>query len=160
MGATAIAALEHGQVDAAVLFGSAITEAQGPSLTILADSRTPDGLRAFFGVDDYPASCLIARGEWLRANPDAARRIARAVVRSLAWIRDHTAEQILAQIPAEFQVGNPAAELEAIRIAKQMYSIDGRIKPESAEAVRRVLQESGTQATFDLQQTYTNEFVR
>jgi len=165
MGATAVAALEHGQVDAATLFGSAIPEAQSrcADAVMLADSRTPEGLRAALGVDDYPASCLLARGDWLRANPDKARRIARAVLRSLAWIHAHSAEEILARVPAEFRVGDTAAELGAIRLAKTMYSTDGRIKPESVEAVRRVLAESLERvrdAKIDLSRTYTNEFVQ
>jgi NitT/TauT family transport system substrate-binding protein len=164
MGATAVAAVERGQVDAGTLFGSAITalEARQPNVVILADTRTPEGLKAVFGVDDYPASCLLARAEWLKANPDAARRIAKAVLRSLAWIREHSAEEILARVPAEFRVGDPAAELAAIRLAKPMYSVDGRIKPQSAEAVRRVLAGSlhrVRMAQVDLSRTYTNDFL-
>lgn len=164
MGATAVAALEHGQVDAAVLFGSAIPEALAhrPDLVMLADTRTPEGLRAVFGVDDYPASCLLGRGDWLRAHNAAARGIARAEVRALGWIRDHSAENILARVPAEFRVGDRVAELDAIRLAKRMYSPDGRIKPESAEAVRRVLAESlepVRRAKVDLERTYTNAYV-
>jgi NitT/TauT family transport system substrate-binding protein len=138
MGATAMAALEHGQVDAAVLFGSAIPAflARKPDAAILADTRTPEGLRAAFQVTDYPASCLLARREWLDANPEAAKKIARAVVRSLAWIRDHSAEEILGRVPAP---GDPAAEIAAIRLAKPMYSVDGRINKDSAEAVRAIL---------------------
>jgi len=164
MGATAVAAVERGQVDAGTLFGSAITalEARQPNLVLLADTRTPEGLRAVFGVDDYPASCLLARAEWLKANPDAARRMAKAVLRSLAWIREHSPEEILARIPAEFRIGDPAAELAAIRLAKPMYSIDGRINPESADAVRRVLAGSLDRvrtARIDLSRTYTNDFL-
>ncbi len=164
MGATAVAAVERGQVDAGTLFGSAITalEARQPNLVLLADTRTPEGLRAVFGVDDYPASCLLARAEWLKANPDAARRMAKAVLRSLAWIREHSPEEILARIPAEFRIGDPAAELAAIRLAKPMYSIDGRINPESADAVRRVLAGSLDRvrtAQIDLSRTYTNDFL-
>jgi NitT/TauT family transport system substrate-binding protein len=157
MGATAAAAIEHGQVDAAILFGSAITalQARRPDVLTLADTRTPEGLRAVFGVDDYPASCLLAREAWLRANPDAARKMVRATLRSLAWIREHSAEEILARLPKENQVGDPAAEIAAIKMAKPMYSIDGRISPESAEAVRRVRGEN-----VDLAKTYTNEFLK
>jgi NitT/TauT family transport system substrate-binding protein len=165
MGATATSAVEHGQVDAAILFGSAITTLQSrrPDATILADTRTPEGLRAVFGADDYPASCLLARGDWLRTHPDAARKMARAALKSLAWIRNHSAEEILAQVPEEFRVGDRSAELAAIRMAKQMYSVDGQIHPESAEAVRKVLSGSLDQvrtAKIDLSKTYTNEFVR
>jgi len=164
MGATAVSAIEHGQVDAAMLFGSAVTslEARRPDLVILADTRTPAGLKAVFGVDDYPASCLLARGDWLQANPETARRMARAVLRSLSWIREHSPEEILARVPAEFRVGDPAAELAAIRLAKPMYSVDGRIRPESAETVRKVLAASLDRvrtARIDLARTYSNEFL-
>jgi sulfonate transport system substrate-binding protein len=154
MGATAAAAVEHGQVDAAILFGSAITalQARKPDVVILADTRTPEGLRAVFGVEDYPASCLLAREEWLEKNPEAARKIARATLRSLRWIREHTAEEILAAMPAEFRVGDQAAEIAAIKMAKPMYSIDGKISRESAEAVKRVL--GGKYSGVDLSKTY------
>jgi len=164
MGGTAVAAVERGQVDAATLFGSAITalESRRPDVVILADTRTPEGLRAVFGVDDYPASCLLAREEWLRAHPDTARRMARAVLRSLAWIREHSPEDILAQIPSESRAGDPAAEIAAIKTAKPMYSVDGRIRPASAEAVRGVLAgslERVRDAKIDLARTYSNEFL-
>jgi NitT/TauT family transport system substrate-binding protein len=157
MGATAAAAVEHGQVQAAILFGSAITalQARRPDVVILADTRTPEGLRAVFGVDDYPASCLLARESWLRANPEVAKKMARAMLRSLVWIREHSAEEILARLPKENQVGDPAAEIAAIKMAKPMYSVDGRISLESAEAVQRV---RGTKV--DLSKTYTNEFLK
>jgi NitT/TauT family transport system substrate-binding protein len=137
MGATAMAALEHGQVDAAVLFGSAITTflARNPGAVVLADTRTADGLRAAFHIDNYPASCLLARREWLDANPESAKKTARAVLRALAWIREHSAEEVLARVPSP---GDPASELAAIRLAQPMYSVDGRISKESAEAVRTV----------------------
>jgi NitT/TauT family transport system substrate-binding protein len=162
MGATAVAALEHKQVDAAVLFGSAITESQRGDVTILADSRSPEGLRAVFGVDDYPASCLLARADWLQANPAAARGIARAILHSLTWIREHSPEEILARVPLESRSANSSSEIEAIRLAKQMYSVDGRIRAESAQVVRRVLAESVEsvrEAGIDLSRTYTNEFL-
>jgi NitT/TauT family transport system substrate-binding protein len=138
MGATAMAALDRGQVDAAVLFGSAITAylARKPDAVILADTRTPDGLRAAFQVTDYPASCLLARREWLDANRDSAQRMARAVLRSIAWIRGHTAEEVLARVPSP---GDPASELGAIRLAQPMYAVDGRINTDSAEAVRAIV---------------------
>jgi NitT/TauT family transport system substrate-binding protein len=138
MGAAAMAALERSQVDAAVLFGSAITTflARKPDAVVLADTRTPEGLRAAFQVTEYPASCLLARREWLDAHRDSATRMARAVRRSLAWIREHSAEEILARVPSP---GDRAAELSAIRLAQPMYSTDGHINKEDAEAVRTII---------------------
>jgi NitT/TauT family transport system substrate-binding protein len=65
--------------------------------------------------------------------------MARAVLRSLAWIRGHSAEEVLAQIPAEARMGDAAAELAAIRLAQPIYSVDGHINKESAEAVRAIV---------------------
>jgi NitT/TauT family transport system substrate-binding protein len=154
--ATAVAALEHHQVDAGVLFGTAITSylARTPDAVVLADTRTIEGLRAVFHVDDYPASCLLARREWLDANPDAARKMARAVLRSLGWIRAHSAEEVLAKIPQEARIGDSAMELAAIRLAQPIYSIDGRINKESAEGVLAIL---GLKSpTVDVANTFVN----
>ncbi len=139
--ATAVAALEHGRVDAGVLFGTAITSylARKPDAVVLADTRTLEGLRAVFHVDDYPASCLLARREWLDSHQETAKRMARAVLRALAWIREHSAEEVLAKIPAESRMSDSATEIAAIRLAQPIYSVDGRINEESAEAVLAIL---------------------
>jgi NitT/TauT family transport system substrate-binding protein len=157
--ATAAAALEHGRVDAGVLFGTAITVylTRQPDAVVLADTRKLEGLRAVFHVDEYPASCLLARREWLDQNPDTAKRMARAVLRSLTWIRGHSAEEVLARIPAEFQIGDAAAELAAIRLAQPVYSVDGRINKESAEAVRGIV--GLRSAKIDVWSTFTNGFL-
>ena len=72
----------------------------------------------------------------MEANPETAKKMAKAVLRSLAWIREHSAEEILAKVPS---AGDRDAELAAIRLAQPMYSIDGRITKESAEAVRAII---------------------
>jgi NitT/TauT family transport system substrate-binding protein len=162
MGATAAAALEQGQVEAAVLFDSAITTEEGRGARVLADVRTREGARLLLGTEDYPASSLLARSEWLAQNPETARRVTRAVLKSLSWIREHSPAEILAKVPSEFRVGDPLINLEAIRMAKPMYSIEGRVNIESAQAVRRVLSESlenVRRADIDLSKTFTNEYL-
>ncbi len=154
--ATAVAALEHGRVDAGVLFGTAITVymAHHPGAVVLADTRTLEGLRAVFHVDDYPASCLLARREWLDHHQDTAKKMSRAVLRSLAWIREHSAEEVLAKVPSEVRLGDAAAEIEAVKLAKPIYSVDGRINKDSAEAVRAIMGLKGAQ--IDVQSTFLN----
>jgi NitT/TauT family transport system substrate-binding protein len=162
MAATAAAALERGQVDAAVLFGSAITAEEARGGRMLADARTQAGVRTLLGADDYPASSLLARTQWLAEHPEEARRVSKAVLKALAWIRGHSPEEILAKVPQEFRVGDTQAELEAIRMAKPMYSVDGRVRMESAQAVRKVLSESlenVRRASIDLSKTFTNEYL-
>ena len=55
LGATAVAAMEQGQIDAAVMLDPAVTVLQGshPDLRILSDTRTQKDNQAVFG-GDYP----------------------------------------------------------------------------------------------------------
>lgn len=162
--ATAVAAVEHGQVDGAILFGAAIPilEKRHPGTRILADTRTKEGLRQTFRADSYPASSVMATADWLRNQPETAHRIARAVRRSLDWLRTHSAEEILDKVPPSNRLDDREAELAAIRLAKPMYSVDGQMTADQAETVRRVLSlslEKVRAAQIDLSATYTNEFV-
>ena len=63
--AESLIALEQGNVDAAVLVGSAITsfEVRHPQAVFLSDSRTPEGSRKVFGTDIFPSTSILAQGE-------------------------------------------------------------------------------------------------
>ncbi len=164
MSATAVAAMERGRVDLAVMADPALAQLQrrrGP-LKILADTRTAAGVRELFGVEMYPASVLYASSAWIQRNPATARRLARAIRRTLRWIQDHTPEEIAARMPAGFVGEDRKLYAEAVRHSLSMYSPDGRMEPEGPQAVRRVLAvslEKVRGARIDLAQTYTNEFV-
>jgi NitT/TauT family transport system substrate-binding protein len=163
-GATSVAAVEHGQVDAAALVGSAITalELRHQNLTLLADARTPNGSREVFGSSAFPVTALLAQEQWLRTNPDTARRLVRAVKRAMQWMGEQTAERILAEIPPADRMPDTQADLEAIRYAQQALSRDGVLPADAPETVRKILAlaSQGAQTThIDLSKTYTNEFA-
>jgi len=164
MSATAVAAVERGKVDAAVMSDPALAllaRRAGP-LRILADTRTADGVRATFGVDMYPASVLYSTSAWVAANRPTAQRLARALHRTLGWIQGHSAEEIMRAMPESFRGEDPGVYLEGLRQALPMYSPDGRMSEDGPEAVRKVLAVSlpkVREARIDLRATYTNEFV-
>jgi NitT/TauT family transport system substrate-binding protein len=85
LGALSIAAFVQGRTDAAVLAGSAITTVKRrfPSVHVLADSRTAEGVREIYGMDIYPAHDLLAQTDWLRRNPEAARKLTAAVLKAM-----------------------------------------------------------------------------
>jgi NitT/TauT family transport system substrate-binding protein len=164
-GASAVAAVEHGLVDAAVLSGSestvALKRARGAS--ILLDARGMAGSRQFYGVDTYPNAVLHATDPWLEQHPDTARRVVRAIQRTLTWISQHSPEQIWAALPERYRLPDREAELEALRITVPSFSPDGVMPADGAEAVRKALAfsiEKVRQAHFNLEQTYTNQFVQ
>ena len=66
------------------------------------------------------------------------------------------------KMPVSFRGDTPAFYLEALRHSLPMFSPDGVMTPEGAEAVRKVLaisSEKVRRATIDLSATYTNEFL-
>ncbi len=164
LGAASIAAFTQGRVDAAVLAGSAITMAKRryPSLLLLADTRSAEGVKQIYDLEVYPAHDLLAQTEWLRKNPETARRLTSAVMRAMRYMQEHSPEEIRAHMPAQYRLQDEGADLDALRATAPMLSRDGRVTPEQAHAVRNVLavsEERVRTAQIDLSQTYTNESV-
>jgi NitT/TauT family transport system substrate-binding protein len=164
MSATAVAAMTHAKVDAAIMTDPALemVRKQQPGLHILADTRTAEGTRAAFGVDTYPSAVLYSTTQWVDAHRVEASKLASAITRTLEWMRSHSPEEIRAKMPESFRTQDAAADIEGLQSLKAMLSEDGRFTPESAEAVKRVLSvslEKVRSANIDLAKTYTNEFL-
>lgn len=151
-----VASIEHGELDAIVTLPAslAILRARYPSIAILANGATVEGTREIFGVDRYPGICLMARGEWIAANGEAVARLRRAMLRTLDWVRTHSAEELLAKLrnrPAE------PGEIEGLREAIAICSVDGRMPPGGPEAVRDMLAASVPEVrNVDLAETFSD----
>jgi NitT/TauT family transport system substrate-binding protein len=162
--ATAIAAIEHGKVDAAMVADPAFTliVRRNPDVRVLADLRTASGVHDAFGTDTYPSSVLYSKAEWVGANHDIAAKLAHAIVRTLQWMHEHSAQEIADRTPKSFRGDDDALYIEAVRSSMPMFSPDGRMDPAGAEAVQRLLagsMEKVHDARIDLSRTYTNEFI-
>ena len=163
MWASSVAALEHRQVDAAVLLGTAISafEQRWPEHQYLADTRTPSGARDVFGAEGFPSLSLLARDKWLRENEDTARRLVRAVKTGMRWVHDHAPEDVRAMIPPESRM-SVATDLQAIRQTQEALSTDGVMPPGAADLIATFLSVADTRvrtAPVDLSTTYTNDFA-
>jgi NitT/TauT family transport system substrate-binding protein len=163
-GRSRVAALATSQVDAGVLFEPSLTFLlrRNAGVKILADARTQEGVQSIFGTPEYPSAVLYAKAEWLSANALLARRLAHAMRQTLLWIRRHTTAEIAQMMPPAFRQEDPAAYAEALEHSKSMYSQDGVMRREAAEAVKRVLGlslEKVRAADIDVTTTYTNEFL-
>jgi NitT/TauT family transport system substrate-binding protein len=163
-GASAVAAVERSQVDAGIVVEPTFTQLKRrlPDLRVLADTRSAEGVKQTFGVETYPAAVLYAPDAWLGANPDTGRRLARAIVRTLAWIRVHTPAEIAEKVPAAFRGDDPSAYVEALEHTLPMFSHDGRLDGAGSRLVREVLAlslERVRTAQIDLDRTYTNEVL-
>ena len=162
MASTAVAAATRPSVDAAVMTDPSLAIAmhKSPSIRILADTRTAEGVRSVFGVDAYPASVLYTTQAWLGAHPQDAAHLARALRKTLDWMRTHTPEEIFEKLPASFRTGDRAGDLAGLRSLQDMLSRDGKMDPAAPAVVRKVLGTSIAAirtASIDLSKTYSNE---
>jgi NitT/TauT family transport system substrate-binding protein len=161
--ASAIAAMEHGDIDAAIMLDPAITllMSRNKAATILLDTRTQkDTLSVFAG--EYPGGVLYSRSDWIANHQKEVQAITKAILVTLNWIHTHSAEQIADKMPPEFVGKDKALYVAALEHMLPMYSENGRMDAKGAEAVLAVLSHSSrdvANAHIDLPETYTNQFA-
>jgi NitT/TauT family transport system substrate-binding protein len=160
---TAIAAMEQGTVDAAVMLDPAPTLLQGKfkDLRILSDTRTQkDTLAVFDG--EYPGGALYSRADWIAKHERETEALTAAIIATLKWIHSHSAEEIMAKMPADLVGPDKDLYLSALKNTIPMYSLTGLMDPKGAEAVLAVFSRSVPEianANIDVTKTYTNKFV-
>jgi NitT/TauT family transport system substrate-binding protein len=162
--ATAIAALEHGKVDAGWMADPSFTFVQrrNPKVRVLADLRDEAGVKEAFGTTTYPGAVLYSNGEWLRSRHASAARLARAMRRTLEWMHTHSPQEIADKTPPALRGEDEALYVDALKSSMPMFSTDGLMTADGAAAVRTLLagsMEKVRDATIDLSKTYTNELV-
>jgi NitT/TauT family transport system substrate-binding protein len=161
--ATAVAAMEQGTVDAAVMLDPTPTllNAKLPPLKILSDTRTQDDTLSVFG-GEYPGGALYSRADWIAKHEKETAALTTAILGTLKWIHAHTPEEIMAKMPPDLVGPDKALYLAALKSTIPMYSTTGRMDQKGAEAVLAVFSQSSPEvakARIDLTKTYTNKFV-
>jgi NitT/TauT family transport system substrate-binding protein len=161
--ATAVAAMEHGKVNAAVMLDPAATLLQGKfkDLKTLSDTRTQkDTLEVFGG--EYPGGALYTRADWIAKNEATVQKLTNAILGTLKWVHSHSPEEIMAKMPEDLVGPDKALYVAALKNMIPMYSTTGKMDPKGAEAVLAVFSQSVPEiakANIDLSKTYTNRFV-
>src|SRR5690349_22320662 len=161
--ATAVAAQEQGMVEAAVMLDPAATLLQGKykETKILSDTRTEHDTLSVFG-GEYPGGALYTRSDWIAKHEKETQALTVAILATLKWIHSHSAEEIMAKMPADLVGPDKELYLAALKNTIPMYSTTGRMDPKGAEAVLAVFSQSVPEiakANIDLAKTYTNRFV-
>ena len=163
LGATAVAAMEQGQIDAAVMLDPSVTVLQGthPDLKILSDTRTQhDTLEVFGG--EYPGGALYSTVAWIAGHEKETQALTNAIVATLGWIHAHSPEEIMAKMPEELVGKDKALYLAALKNTIPMYSQTGKMDPKGADAVLAVFSTGSpdvAKANIDVSKTFTNKFV-
>jgi NitT/TauT family transport system substrate-binding protein len=163
LGASAIAAMEQGQIEAAIMLDPAVTvlQSKDKDLKILSDTRSQKDTLAVFG-GEYPGGALYTKADWIAAHPKEVQAMTNAIISTLKWIHSHTPEEIADKMPAEYVGKDKALYIAALKNTMAMYSETGRMDPKGAEAVLAVFSQSSPEianAKIDLSKTYTNTYV-
>ena len=163
LGATAVAAMEQGQIDAAVMLDPSVTVLQGEhkDLRILSDTRTQKDTLAVFG-GEYPGGALYSTAAWVKSHEQETQALTNAIVNTLKWIHAHSPEEVMAKMPPGLVGKNQELYLAALKNTIPMYSETGAMDPKGAAAVLAVFSEGSpavAKANIDVSKTYTNRFV-
>jgi len=163
LGPTAVAAMEQGQIDAAVMLDPAVTVLQGShrDLRILSDTRNEKDTLATFG-GEYPGGALYSTAAWVNSHEKETQALTDAMLNTLDWIHSHSAEEVMAKMPEEIVGKNKELYLAALKNTIPMYSLTGKMDPKGADAVLAVFSVGSPEvanAKIDVSKTFTNKFV-
>ncbi len=162
-GATAVAAIKSGEIDALSNVDPVMTklEREG-AIKVVADTRTLKGTEAIWGAP-LPAGCLYAPIEFVRKNPHTVQALTNAIVRADKWIAKASAADVAKVVPEAYLLGDRELYTSTFDNVKEAISPDGVISPSGAKATLAALRNfvpSVKAAEIDLSKTYTNRFAQ
>ena len=164
LGATAVAAMEQGQIDAAVMLDPSVTVLQGSHHDLQDPERHPHakGHARACSAANIRAARSTRRAAWVASHEKEVQALTNAIVNTLAWIHSHSPEEIMAKMPDEIVGKNKELYLAALKNTIPMYSETGKMDPKGADAVLAVFSEGSpdvAKANIDVTKTYTNKYV-
>lgn len=161
-GNTLIAAMQQNRIDAAVTTEPTVSRLRKIGLAhVLVDMRTAAGTRAALG-GTYPAACFYLRTEFASSHKDVVQRAVAAFVKTLEFLRSHTAAAVAEKMPEDYYVGDKPLYVAALAASLHMFNPTGLMPPDGPSTVLKVLASFNRELDprkIDLKKTYTDEFV-
>lgn len=159
---TALTAFERGEVDALSLFDPIIADLElKGTINILADARDSAGTRQIFG-GPYASGSLYAQSDWIPKNEAAVRSCAAAVLEAVNFLKGATPEQAIGALDKGMCAVGMNVCTSAFTRNKDAFNHDGRVTPEMAETVKRMLASFDpaiASANIDLPATFTAKYL-
>ena len=163
-GSTFVAALQNGGIDAGMTTDPTIAQVTSQGLgKVLIDMRTEEGTRAALG-GLYPAASLYMDCAYVEENPETVQKVVSAFVKTMKWISTHSAADIAAEMPEDYNGGDPELYATAIKDSMPMFTADGVMPEGGPETVLDVLGAFSDvvkekRDEIDLSKTYTTQFA-
>src|SRR6266849_3942388 len=163
IGASAVAAMKKGEIDALSNVDPMITKLQQDGdIKIIADSRTEEGTRAIFGGSN-PAAVLYLKQDFIDRNPRTTQALVNAFYKTLKWLEQATPEQIAATVPEDYFLGDKPLYMAAVKANKPVYSLTGVIPAagmKSAADMLLAFDDELKDAKVDPAKTFDDRFVK
>jgi NitT/TauT family transport system substrate-binding protein len=161
-GDTFIAAIKNGTIDAGMTTEPTITRLlQSGDAKVLIDLRTPATTQAALG-GDYPFIGIFAKNDWVNSHKDVAQRLVNVYVKTLKWMKAHTAEEIAGKMPADYLVPSKDLYIAALKNQLEIFGTDCKMPSAGPQTVLSILQNyvsSFKGKNANLPETFTNEFA-
>ena len=162
-GATFIAAMQQDKIQAGMTTEPTISRLlKTGEARILVDMRSIEKTKAALG-GTYPAASLYMSTAWVEKNKPTVQKLANAFVKTLKYIKTHSAEDIADKMPKDYYVGDKDGYVKALADGKGMFTADGVMPqggPETVLAVLSGFSKNIKGKQIDLSKTYTTEFVK
>ncbi|RQR40211.1 ABC transporter substrate-binding protein [Burkholderia sp. Bp9143] len=161
-GNTFIAAIKQGKIDGGMTTEPTVSRlVNGGDAKVLVDLRSPESTQKWLG-GLYPAASLYMENGWVQSHKATVQKLANAFVKTLRYINTHSADEITAQMPADYYAGDRAMYVKALAAGKVTFIPDGRMPESGPATVLKVLSAFDKAVSghkIDLAKTYTTEFV-
>jgi len=162
-GATAVAAMKRGEIDAISNLDPVITKLQQDGdIVVQADSRTEDGNMKLFGGNN-PAGVIYLKNDFIAKNPITTQRIVNAMYKALKWLEKASAEDVAKAVPEAFYIGDRELYVSAFNASRPMYSRTGIIPEKGMQNANEMLvlfDKEVADAKVDLNKTFDGRFVQ
>ena len=161
-GNTFIAAMQQHVIDAGMTTEPTISRLVKSGVgKVLIDLRTPTSTRAALGAD-YPFIGIFMMSNYVSSHKGVVQRLVNAYVKTLKWMKAHTAAEITDKMPTDYYAGDKEGYVAALDGQKDSFTADGKMPAAGAQnaldiELKYVKDMKG--ATVDLSKTYTNDFA-
>ncbi|HVH64394.1 MAG TPA: ABC transporter substrate-binding protein [Candidatus Acidoferrum sp.] len=161
-GDTFINAMKQGSIVAGMTTEPTIARlVQSGDGKILISLLTPQDTEGALG-GDYPFIGIFAKNDWVSSHKDVAQRLVNVYVKTLKWMKSHSAEDIAAKMPPDYIKPSTDLYVAALKQQLSIFGSDCKMPSGGPETVLKVLQTyvpSFKGKNADLSKTYTNDFA-
>jgi len=161
-GATAIAAMETGKIQAISLADPVITRLTLDGFILpVVDTRTVEGQTYVYGGPAALAGAT-ATADYVKTHRDAVQRYVNALVKAVKWLHTARNDEVTALLPREFYGGDKDVFMKVLDANRNIFTADGRTTPQEQRIAYQQVIDTGRlkpDQPVDIEKIFLREFI-